>query len=382
MNISIVITGLSTGGAETMLLKLLERIDRSRFSFHVFSLTSLGEIGPRIQALGIPVEAMGMKRRMPNPLVVAALARRLREAKTDLVHTWMYHADLLGSIAARLAGVRTIAWCIRNTDLDRDKSKFSTRLVVRVNAIVSRWLPAGILSCAEAARDVHVALGYAAGKMEVIPNGFDLSRFRPDATARTSVRNELQLSADTPLVGIVGRFDPQKNHAGFLVAAALLLRSRPDVHFVLVGAGIDSNNDELAAAARHAGVLDAAHWMGRRDDIPRLMASLDVLVSSSSFGEAFPNVLGEAMACGVPCAVTDVGDSAAIVGDTGRIVRSGDMPALAAAIGDLLTLDPPQRAALGRQARMRVEEHFEIGQIVRRYEDYYDRLARTTTAHS
>lgn len=381
MNISIVITGLATGGAETMLLKLLERIDRRRFSLHVFSLTSLGEIGPRIQSLGIPVEAMGMKRRVPHPVAVAALARRLRETKTDLVHTWMYHADLLGSLAARMAGVRTIAWCIRNTDLDRDKSKLSTRLVVRVNAIVSRWLPNGILCCAEATRDVHVALGYAAGKMEVIPNGFDLARFRPDPAACASVRNELHLSANTPLVGIVGRFDPQKNHAGFLVAAGLLLRSRPDVHFVLVGAGIDSNNDELAAVARRAGVFDATHWMGRRDDIPRLMAALDVL-ASSSFSEAFPNVLGEAMACGVPCAVTDVGDSAAIVADTGHVVRSGDMPALATAIGDLLALNPAQRVTLGHLARMRVEEHFEIGQVVRRYEDYYDRLARTKAGHA
>ena len=375
MNISIVITGLSTGGAEIMLLKLLERIDRSRFSLHVFSLTTLGEIGPRIQALGIPVEAMGMNRHAPSPFAVAALARRLRETKTDLVHTWLYHADLLGSIAARLAGVRTIAWCIRNNNLDRDKSKLATRLVARLNAIVSRWLPAGILCCADAARDVHVALGYAGDKMEVIPNGFDLSRFRPDTEARHSVRNELNLAADTPLVGLVGRHDPQKNQAGFLFAAGLLLRSRPDVHFVLVGAGVDSGNEELAAAARRAGVFDAAHWLGRRDDIPRLMASLDVL-ASSSFSEAFPNVLGEAMACGIPCAVTDVGDSAAIVGDTGRVVRSGDMSALASAIDDLLELDPAQRAAKGGRARLRVEEHFEIGRVVRRYEDYYERLAQ------
>jgi len=376
VNVSIVITSLSTGGAEMMLLKLLEHIDRSRFSVHVFSLTGLGEIGPRIQALGIPVEAMAMNRHAPSPFAVAALARRLRETRTDLVHTWLYHADLLGSIAARLAGVHTIAWCIRNNALDSDKSKRATRLVARLNAILSHRLPTGILCCADVARDLHVAHGYAGDKMEVIPNGFDLSRFVPDAEARHSVRRELKLSAHTPLVGIFGRHDPQKNHAGFLIAAGLLLRSRPDVHFVLVGAGIDSGNGELAAAARRAGVFDAAHWLGRRDDIPRLMASLDVLVSSS-FSEAFSNVLGEAMACGIPCVVTDVGDSAAIVGESGRSVRSGDMPALAAAIDDLLALTPAQRAAVGRRARLRVEEHFEIGQVVRRYEDYYERLART-----
>lgn len=380
MNVAFVITGLSTGGAETMLLKLLERIDRNRFSCHVFSLTGLGEIGPRIQSLGLPVEALGMKASMPNPLALTKLARRLEETNTDLVHTWMYHADLLGALAARWAGVRTIAWCIRNSDLNRAKSKLSTRFVVRINALLSSWLPTSVLCCAQVALDVHVALGYAAQKMEVIPNGFDLSRFRLDPEARLSVRNELHLPADTPLIGVVGRFDPQKNHTGFIAAAGLLMRSRPDAHFVLVGAGLDSRNEELVAAARQAGVADAIHWMGQRDDVPRLMAALDVLVSSSTYGEAFPNVLGEAMACGVPCAVTDVGDSAAIVGNTGRVVAARDDQALAAAMGELLALDPAQRLTLGERARARVAEHYEIGQVVRRYEAYYDRLVRRTPA--
>ena len=359
-----------------MLFKLLERIDRSRFSFHVFSLTSLGEMGPRIRALGIPVEAMGMKRDIFGPLAFVSLARRLRETQIDLVHTWMYHADLLGGLAARRAGVRAIAWGIRNTNLDRDKTKLSTRLVVMLNASVSRWLPAGIISCSEVARDVHVARGYAAAKMVVIPNGFDLSRFKPDESARESVRAELYLHPGTPLVGIVGRFDPLKNHPGFLKAAGVLRRTRPDVHFVLVGNGLDASNAVLASAARSAGVSDAVHWLGLRDDIPRLMSALDVL-ASSSFGEAFPNVLGEAMACGVPCAVTDVGDSAAIVADTGRVVPSGDMPALAAAMEELLALDGEDRLAIGQRARTRVEQNFEIGQVVRRYEEYYGQLLLT-----
>lgn len=357
-----------------MLLKLLSELDRSRLAPHVVSLTGSGEIGQRIAAIGVPVLDLDLRHRPVRDFV--RLVRHVSRLQPDLVQTWMYHADLLGGLAARCAGIRAIAWGIRNTTLDRDKTKLSTRLVVRLNALLSRWLPTGILSCAEAARNVHVALGYAADKMAVIPNGFDLSRFRPDNAARTSVRNELCLLADTPLVGIVGRFDPQKNHAGFLEAAGLLRRSRPDVHFLLAGNGLDAHNNELAAVARRAGVFDAVHWLGRRDDMPRLMASLDVLASSSSFGEAFPNVLGEAMACGVPCAVTDVGDSAAIVADTGRVVPSGDMPALAAAIGDLLSLEATQRVSLGRRARMRVEENFEIGHVVRCYEDYYGRLAR------
>jgi glycosyltransferase involved in cell wall biosynthesis len=377
MKVAIIISGLSTGGAEMMLLKLLQNIDRQRFAFHVVSLTTLGEIGGRISALGIPVEAMGMVRGRLNAVRVVRLARRLRELRVDIVHTWMYHADLLGGLAARVAGVRSVIWGIRNSDLHRDETSVSTQLVVRVNATLSRWLPAGILSCSAAARDVHVAVGYEGEKFSVIPNGFDLARFKPDPAARISVREELCLADDISLVGVVGRNDPQKNHAGFLRAAGLLRSKNPRVHFLLVGSGVDCNNAALLAAAAGAGISDASHFLGRRDDIPRLMASLDVLASSSSFGEGFPNVIGEAMACGVPCVVTDVGDSASIVGDAGYVVAPGDISGLATALGQLLAQSASERAALGDRARERVKRYFDIRDVVQMYEDYYTRFAET-----
>lgn len=368
-----IITGLSTGGAEMMLLKVLERLD-ARFSPHVISLTTLGEIGPRIQALGIPVEALGMRPGLPSPLAFFRLVHRLKTLKPSAVHTWMYHADLLGGLAARLAGVGAIGWCIRNSNLDRDKTKPSTRLVVGACARISRWVPDRILSCSEVARQVHVGCGYAADKMMVVPNGFDLARFQPDTQARAAVRSELGVEADTLLVGLIGRFDPQKNHAGFFKAAGLLHRRLPMVRFVLAGKGIDESNGDLVRAMEAAGVRHVTHLLGLRSDIPRLAAALDVL-ASSSYGEAFPNVLGEAMACGVPCAVTDVGDSARIVGDTGRVVPPGDMAGLAAAMESLLMMPPVERQALGEWARARVAENFEIGQVVKRYEAFYDELA-------
>lgn len=374
MRIAFIITGLSTGGAETMLLKLLERLDRNRFAPHVISLTTLGEIGPRIAALGIPVEAMGMQPGLPSPITFLRLVRQIRRVKPDVVHTWLYHADLLGGLAARLAGVSAIGWCIRNSNLDKDKTRFSTRAVVGLCARLSTWVPSKILSCSEEARQVHVTLGYAAEKMRVVPNGFDLARFKPDDDARSAVRAELGLAASTPLVGLIARFDPQKNHAGFFEAASMLHQQMPHVHFVLAGHGIERNNAVLMQAINKAGVLANTHLLGLRDDVPRLMAALDVLVSSSSYGEAFPNVLGEAMACGVPCAVTDVGDSADIVGDTGRVVASGDMINLAAALAELLALPPPQKTALGERARARVADHFEIGKVVSQYESFYEQL--------
>lgn len=373
--IAFIITGLSTGGAEMMLFKVLERLDRQRFSPYVISLTSLGDLAPRIAALSIPMEAVGMK---PGPLGLLGFFRLVRILKllnADVVHTWMYHADLFGGLAARLADVPAIGWGIRQSKLNVDKTKATTRAVVWVCARLSSWIPDKILCCAQVAKDLHQDMGYPTSKMVVIPNGFDLSRFSPDPEARISVRQELGLGPDILLVGLIGRFDPQKNHAGFVEAAAALHRRLPAIHFLLVGKDVSAKSAALTSAIQKLNIEPVTHLLGLRRDIPRLMAALDVLASSSSYGEAFPNVLGEAMACGVPCAVTNVGDSASIVADTGRVVDPSDMTGLAAAMQELLTLPVEVRAALGRRARKRVAENFEIGQVVRRYEAFYEELA-------
>jgi glycosyltransferase involved in cell wall biosynthesis len=357
-----------------MLLKVLERLDR-RFSPHVLSLSELGDIGPRIRALGIPVEALGMRASRPSPVALLRLVRRLRSLAPDVVSTWMYHADLLGGIASRLAGVRAVGWSIRNSDLDPAHTKLATRLVVAACARISHWVPGRILCCSTVARRVHVESGYSADKMVVIPNGFDLTRFTPNAQARADIRLELGISRETPLIGVVGRFDPQKNHAGFLQSAAILRRQMPTVRFLLAGRGMDANNLALVGMIDRSGVGDATHLLGLRDDMPALMAALDVLVSSSAFGEAFPNVVGEAMACGVPCVVTDVGDSAYIVDDTGTAVPPGDNDALAQAVAAFFALSRKERTAMGSRARARVVDYFDIKQVVKQYEDFFDALA-------
>ena len=376
LKITCIITGLSTGGAEMMLLKLLERLDPARFSPHVISLTTLGEIGPRIQALGIPVAALGMRPgAIPNPIAFARLVRQLKTLKPDVVHTWMYHADLVGGLAARLAGVPAIAWNVRHSNLSRDKNKWTTRAVVYLCAKISRWVPARIVCNSQAARSIHIGIGYDSDRFVVLPNGFDLARFYPDPSARHTVRSELGISEMAPLVGLIARFDPQKNHQVFLKAAGQLHLQQADVHFLLAGEGVEESNPAIRKWVRQFGVTEVTHLLGLRQDIPGLTAALDIASSSSSYGEAFPNVIGEAMACGVPCAVTDVGDSAYIVGDTGRVVPPGDMAGLAAAWAQLLAMPDTERRALGQRARARVAEHFEIGAVVARYEAFYEELA-------
>jgi glycosyltransferase involved in cell wall biosynthesis len=370
LRIAFVITSLDTGGAETMLFKLLERLDRTRFSPVVISLTTAGDFGPRLERIGVPVHAIGLRAKFPSPLRFLRLARMLSLLRPALVHTWMYHADLLGGLASRLAGVRPVVWGIRHSDLSREHNKRSTLAVVQLCARLSSALPARILSCSERARQNHVAARYAADTFAVIPNGFELDRFGPSAEARAAVRQELGLSPGTPLVGHVGRFHPQKNHAGLIEALGLVHREQPDVHFLLAGTDVEPANRAFWQLVVDARLGECCHALGRRGDVPRLMAALDVL-ASSSHGEAFPNVLGEAMACEVPCVVTDVGDCREMVGDTGRVVSAGNMQELASQIVNVLLLPPAQRAALGRRARERVAGRYEIGEVVHRYERFY-----------
>lgn len=375
IKLTIIITGLNTGGAEMMLLKLLERLP-SQFTPQVISLTDIGAIGKRIKALDIPVIALGMSRIISNPvnpLALLKLVKLLKHSQPDIVHTWMYHANLLGGLAARIAGVSKIIWAIHHSDLSKEKNKATTRLVIGLCGQLSSIIPHCIQSCSVVARDIHISIGYDRDKFIVTPNGFDLERFQPNPSFRESVRQELGVAADTPLVGVIARFDPQKNHAGFFAAAGYLHQKRLDAHFLLAGSGIDTDNSVLMQAIDKAQVSHVTHLLGLRQDIPRLMASLDVLVSSS-YGEAFPNVLGEAMACGVPCVVTDVGDSAYIVGDTGKVVAPNDMIGLAEAVESLLSLPSFQRLTLGEQARHRIQENFEINHVVSLYESMYQEV--------
>lgn len=372
MKLVFIITGTGVGGAETMLQGVLTRLS-PEFQPHVISMAPVGKIGEKLRARGISVESLAMRRGVPDPIALIRLIRDLRRLKPDLVHTWMYHADLMGGVAARLARVPALAWCIRNSTLAPDHNTSLTLAVVKASAFLSHRVPDRILCCSEAARNIHVAFGYAPEKMVVVPNGFDIAHFKPDPNARQSVRAELGLSLKTPLVGLIGRWDPQKNHAGFLSAAAVLHLRRPDVNFLLVGQGVDRANQTIQQTLAASGLASVTHLLGLRDDIPRLMGALDV-ASSSSYGEAFPNVVGEAMASGVPCAVTDVGDSAYIVGDTGRVVPSGDMEGLANAIDSLLGMPAEASRLLGARARARITEKFEISAVVRRYEQFYREL--------
>lgn len=359
-----IITGLSDGGAEAVLYRLCAHDFRDRH--HVISLTGAGKYGPLLQTRGVPVTCLNMPRGRVTASGLWRLYRLARELKPDVVQTWMYHADLLGGLTAWLAGSRNIVWGIHHTTLVPGKSRRSTIAVVRICASISRLVPKRIICCAEEAIKVHTALGYDANRMVFVPNGYDLTAFRPDSPSGASVRSELGLGSG-PVIGFVARYDPLKDHDNLLQALHLLKATGLRPVCLLAGTGMEHGNAALAERVAHYGLLDQIRLLGRRGDVPHVMNALDVHVMSS-VSEAFPNVLAEAMACGTPCISTNVGDAAAIVGHTGWIVPPSDPHALADAIGQALgDLTGPVWAERRDAARRRIESKFSIAQMVESY---------------
>ncbi len=372
------ITSLDTGGAEVALTRLAPAMDRHRFENVVVSLTTAGPLATRIQDEGIPVSAIGMSRSLPSPAALWRLYRLLRRERPDVLQTWLYHSDLCGLLAGRAAGVPTIAWNIRCAQTDERYTRGINGALVRLLARTSRY-PNAIVANSHAGREEHEALGYQPKRWGVLENGFDLEVFKPQAAAGAGLRRELGLPEDSLLVGLVGRYDPLKDHAGFLRAAAELLSTNPEVHFVLAGDGVDHGNDVLQRQINDLGIGAHIHLLGRRDDVPILNAGFDI-ATCCSLGEGFPNVVGEAMACGTPCVVTDVGDAARIVGDTGIVVPAGEAQALAGAWRAIISKGSAGRAELGRRALARIESQYSLARCVERYqcfyEDLYDRSTR------
>ncbi|MBO9356464.1 glycosyltransferase [Bordetella petrii] len=379
LRVTHVITGLGQGGAESVLFRLATYPDQ-RVRHTVVSLTDEGVYGTRLRGAGVQVHALGMPRGRLTLDGFLALRRLLARERPDAVQTWMYHADLIGGLAARLAGVRAVAWGIRNSGAHLDRSSRSARLVLKLCALLSGRLPAVIVCAARDSATRHRQYGYRADRLVVIPNGYDLSRYQPDAAAGQRMRQVWQVADGTPLAGCVARWDPLKDHANLLGAVAALVRDGRDrgLQCVLVGRGMSPGNAELAALIEGLGLRGRVLLAGPSDDVPAVMNALDLHVLSSC-AEGFPNVVAEAMACGTPCVVTDVGDAAHIVGPTAAVVPPEQPEALAQ--GMAATLD--DIAARGRQAvgapgRARVLAEFDLAHMVAAYETVWRRIAGAT----
>lgn len=365
-----VISDLDTGGAEVMLAKLVGAMDRDRFSNTVISLTDRGQLGEQIELSGVAVHALGMKRGRPDIFALPRLIRLFKTLNPTIVQSWLYHADLLSTLAVKFSGSPILVWNVRCSDMDLKHYPPLTRWVQRVLAWWSAT-PAAVIVNSEAGKQQHERLGYRPRRWDVIPNGFDTERFRPDTSLRLPLRQEWKVPQDAVVVALVARVDPMKDHDTFLNAAQEVSKARQNVCFPLVGK--DTQTLEPAVAAK--GLTDWVRMLGYRSDIECLLPGVDVLCLSSAFGEGFPNVLGEAMACGIPCVSTNVGDARSIIGDTGLVVPVRDPASLAHAIIDLIDRGPAARERLGRAARARIETEYSLARIVDRYTALYSDLS-------
>jgi glycosyltransferase involved in cell wall biosynthesis len=372
MQVLHIITDFDDGGAQAVLYRFI-KADRKN-DHQVISLISIGWYGDRLIEAGVKVYSLGMPNGKLTVGGLTKLYRLIREINPQVIQTWMYHSDLVGSIIARLAGKKILVWGIHNTDLDPAKTAISTRLTVRACAMLSKNIPQQIISCSQEGVKVHAAIGYQPEKIVVVPNGYDVSEFSPNPVTRSELRNVWQVAENTTLFGMVARWNPQKDHENLIKALGhLQAQLHSPWHCVLVGSELTTNNHPLVALLEKYGLTDRVSLLGVRTDISAVMNALDLHILSSAYGEAFPNVVSEAMACGTPCIVTKVGDAALIVGETGWAVPPKDPIQLATAISQAVEARSHQILWAERQAacRQRIQANFSLQIMVDKYHDVW-----------
>lgn len=326
-----VIMSLNIGGAELMLKRLvLHSHQKEQFEHIVITLTDLGVMGPELQNRGIMVHTLGMKSMSTVPLIFLKLQRLLKKIQPDVVQTWMYHSDLLGGLAAKSLGIEKIIWGVRTTDVSQGPSKLTVHLS-KVCAKLSYYIPNTIVCAAHVSKDYHVGIGYDESKMNVIPNGFDVDSIIATDEDRQEVRKQNNLTPDDIVIGSVGRFNRVKNQKLFIDMAAKIVKTMPDIKFMIVGRDNNKENEELMSWISSYSLQNNFRLLGQSNEVPKCLKAMDVFCLHSKT-EGFPNVLVEAMAIGLPCVTTDVGDAKHIINSLGLVVAKGKADKLAKAI--------------------------------------------------
>jgi glycosyltransferase involved in cell wall biosynthesis len=357
-------------------MTLLRVVKSMRQHSHVvISLTTVGPIGKALIEDGHVVHSLQFS--IKNLWrVLLRLWLLIRNNKPDVVQTWMYHADLLGGVIARLAGVNRVVWNVRNTEIHQGAVSIAGA-IVRLSAGLSRFVPKAIVCCARAGMARHIALGYDQSRMFCIPNGYDLNMWEVPAGCRSAVRADLCIPSDAFVVGIVGRYDPIKSFDIFVMAAGQIARVISRAVFVLIGRQLDENNDDLGQLIALHGSGAKFRLLGERPNVKELMSVMDVFCLSSK-SEGFPNVVAEAMMMKLPCVVTDVGDAAHIVGPTGYVVPAGEPGALAEGVLTFERIGELGRREVGLAARQRIADSYDIKVVCTQYELLYKKICTET----
>jgi glycosyltransferase involved in cell wall biosynthesis len=350
---------LNYGGAERQLVILAKGLRERGHDVVIALCYSGGPLEQELREAGVRIRPLHKRGRWDVLAFLCQLTQAVREERPAILHSYLTDQNLIAVLLKPLFPSIKIVWGVRCSMMDLNRYNWLPGLSLKLTCRLARFADA-IIANSHCGREHHVALGYPAQKTVVISNGIDTKRFRPDPKARDRIRAEWGVTEHEKLIGLVGRLDPMKDHSNFLNAAALLVREGKQFRFVCVGDGPIEYRASLQKLARTLGLEEYIIWVSARADVSDIYSALDLLVSSSSFGEGFSNVIGEAMACGVPCVVTNVGDSAWVVGDQGKVVPPKNPVALRSAIQQVLN----QKAYDPAQIRQRVSDQLSVNSLV------------------
>ena len=364
-----IIASLNIGGAETMLLRLIKHRPDLAKSTIVISLTENGKIGTTLEAMGVKVISMEMNTWSSTFITILKIKRIIQNEKPHIIHTWMYHANILGGIAAYLAKNKNIIWSIRRSEFKR-KESFSTFVVMKIGAFFSSIIPKVIVHVAELGLKNHQEYGYKSSNTLVIPNGFDIEKFKHDSVARKRIRNELNLTDDHIVIGCVGRFHESKGYETLISSSIEVLKLHKNVKYLLVGRNLDYQNNTLMEWINKTYFSDHFLLAGEQDNVSEYMSAMDIFCLSSTT-EGFPNVVGEAMASALPCVVTDVGDVKKIIVNDAILIQPENKQLLSKGLCEMLNIDNEKRQKIGLKGRIKIEKEYPIKSICDRYYNLY-----------
>lgn len=374
------ITGLDLGGAEKSLLKILSGLSRDKYTQHVISLTGRGVYGGLVEDLGITLTCLDLRGYKSIFPCFFRLLRIIRAERPDIIHTWLYHADFLGLLASKLCGNIPIIWNIRCGKLEDSVSTVSTQILGVVLKLLSS-IPRLILFNSYSGMESHIQSGYKSYRMMVIPNGFDLNEWKPQPLARATFCERYQLDESEILIGIVARYHKIKDHVTFLKAAQKLVsKKKLKIKFVMVGKNIDWGNQDLVSVIDSLGIREHILLLGPLTQLNKFMPSLDCLVLTSK-SEGFPSVLAEALASGVPCVSTDVGDARIICGKVGYVVPVGEYKVLAQKIEETLSkTNDIGKDVISTECRAQIANNFRIEDTLISHDNLYKQIYRESNA--